>query len=154
MQFVFLIVTHWIVIYTAMDSAIHLLNNRGRVNNQSLIQSTHVIQLTLTLTMTTAQVVEMSATVNNSPIQDYVHPDDHIFDLLYSFFRQHINCIGWYTKVRTTKFFFFLIWWRANVLYGGAVTVALEGIYLMTPFTPNIFRLILSPPSPLPPPHL
>ena len=28
--------------------------------------------------MTTAQVVEMSVTVfNNSPIQDYVHPDDH-----------------------------------------------------------------------------
>ena len=29
--------------------------------------------------MTTAQVVEMSVTVNNnSPIQDYVHPDDQI----------------------------------------------------------------------------
>ena len=28
--------------------------------------------------MTTAQVVETSVTVNkNSPIQDYVHPDDH-----------------------------------------------------------------------------
>ena len=36
-------------------------------------------QLTLTLKMTTAQVVETSVTVNNnSPIQDYVHPDDHI----------------------------------------------------------------------------
>ena len=35
-------------------------------------------QLTLTLKMTTAQVVEKSVTVNNnSPqIQDYVHPDD------------------------------------------------------------------------------
>ena len=34
-------------------------------------------QLTLTLKMTTAQVVETSVTVNNnSPIQDYVHPDD------------------------------------------------------------------------------
>ena len=32
---------------------------------------------TLTLKMTTAQVVEMSVTVNNnSPIQDYVHLDD------------------------------------------------------------------------------
>ena len=31
----------------------------------------------LTLKMTTAQVVETSVTVNNnSPIQDYVHPDD------------------------------------------------------------------------------
>ena len=36
-----------------------------------------MIQLTLTLKMTTAQVVEASATVNNnSPIQDFVHPDD------------------------------------------------------------------------------
>ena len=37
-----------------------------------------MIQLTLTLKMTTAQVVETSVTVNNnSPIQDYIHPDDH-----------------------------------------------------------------------------
>ena len=36
-----------------------------------------MIQLTLTMKMTTAQVVETSVTVNNnSPIQDYVHPDD------------------------------------------------------------------------------
>ena len=36
-----------------------------------------MIQLTLTLKMTTARVVETSVTVNNnSPIQDYVHPDD------------------------------------------------------------------------------
>ena len=38
-----------------------------------------MIQLTLTLKMTTAQIVETSVTVNNnnnSPIQDYVHPDD------------------------------------------------------------------------------
>ena len=36
-----------------------------------------MIQLTLALKMTTAQVVETSLTVkNNSPIQDYVHPDD------------------------------------------------------------------------------
>ena len=39
--------------------------------------STDVIQLTLTPKMTTAQVVETPFTVNNnSPIQDYVHPDD------------------------------------------------------------------------------
>ena len=39
--------------------------------------STDVIQLTLTLKMTTAQVVETSVTVNNnSLIQDYVQPDD------------------------------------------------------------------------------
>ena len=36
-----------------------------------------MIQLTLTLKMTTAQVVETSVTVNNnSPIQDYIYPDD------------------------------------------------------------------------------
>ena len=36
-----------------------------------------VIQLTLTPKMTTAQVAETLVTVNNnSPIQDYVHPDD------------------------------------------------------------------------------
>ena len=36
-----------------------------------------MIQLTLTLKMTTAQVVETSVTVNNnSPIRDYVNPDD------------------------------------------------------------------------------
>ena len=36
-----------------------------------------MIQLTLTLKMTIAQVVETSVTVNNNgPIQDYVHPDD------------------------------------------------------------------------------
>ena len=39
----------------------------------------YVIQLTMTLKMTTAQVVETLVTVNNnSPIQDYVHPDDRI----------------------------------------------------------------------------
>ena len=49
----------------------------NQINNQSIIPSTDVIQLTLTLKMTTAQVVETSVTVNNnSPIQDYVHPDN------------------------------------------------------------------------------
>ena len=37
-----------------------------------------MIQLTLTVKVTTAQVVEMSVTINNnSPIQDYIHSDDH-----------------------------------------------------------------------------
>ena len=46
----------------------------NQVNNLSTIPSTDVIQLTLTLKMTTAQVVEMSVTINNnSPFQDYVH---------------------------------------------------------------------------------
>ena len=44
-----------------------------QVNNQSLIPPTDVIQLTLTLKVTTAQVVETSVIVNNnSPVQDYV----------------------------------------------------------------------------------
>ena len=42
-----------------------------------MISSTDVIQLSLTLKMTTAQVVETSVTINNnSLIQDYVHPAD------------------------------------------------------------------------------
>ena len=42
-----------------------------------ITSSTDVIQLTLTLKMTTTQVVETSVTVNNnSPIHNYVHPDD------------------------------------------------------------------------------
>ena len=50
----------------------------NQVNNQSLIPSTDMTQITLTQQMTTAQVVEMSGTVNNnSPIQDYVHLDNH-----------------------------------------------------------------------------
>ena len=55
-----------------------LFGQSNQVNNQSLISSTDVIQLTLTLKMTTTQVVETSVTANNnSPIQDYVHPDNH-----------------------------------------------------------------------------
>ena len=49
----------------------------NQINNQSILPSTDVTQLTLTLKMTTAQVVETSVTVNNNrPIQYYVHPDD------------------------------------------------------------------------------
>ena len=48
-----------------------------------------MIQLTLTLTMTTAQVIETSVTVNNnSPIQDYVHPDDQTQAI---FGKYHLN---------------------------------------------------------------
>ena len=60
----------------------------NQINNQSIIPSTDVTQLTLTLKMTTAQVVETSVTVNNnSPIQDYVHPDDQTqpFDNVFSY---------------------------------------------------------------------
>ena len=42
------------------------------------LPSIDVMQLTVTLKMTTAQVVETSVTVNNnSPIQDYIHLDGH-----------------------------------------------------------------------------
>ena len=47
------------------------------VNNQSSIPPTDVKQLTLTLKMTTAQVVKTSVNVNKRPLKDYVHPDDH-----------------------------------------------------------------------------
>ena len=60
--------------YCNCNIRVHYIANQ--INNQSIIPSTDVIQLTLTLKMTTAQVVEKSVTVNNSPIQDYVHPDD------------------------------------------------------------------------------
>ena len=49
----------------------------NHVNNQSLIPLTDVIQLTLTLKTTTAEIVEASVIVNNSPIQDYAHTEDH-----------------------------------------------------------------------------
>jgi len=39
---------------------------------------TWLVQLTLTLKMTTAKVFETSVAVSNSPIQDSNHPDDHI----------------------------------------------------------------------------
>ena len=34
--------------------------------------------------MATAQVVEMSFTINKSPIQDYAHPDDYTQPTLFS----------------------------------------------------------------------
>ena len=58
-------------------SQFDVLSLINQINNQSIIPSTDVMQLTLTLKITTAQVVETSFTVkNNNPIQDYVHPDD------------------------------------------------------------------------------
>ena len=67
-----------------LHSGFWLINNQSiipsgywLINYQSIIPSTDVIQLTLTLKMTTAQFVETSVTVNNNnPIQDYVHSDD------------------------------------------------------------------------------
>ena len=54
----------------------NLFTSRVLLYNQSIIPSTDVIQLTLTLKMTT-QVVETLVNVNNnSSIQDYVYSDD------------------------------------------------------------------------------
>ena len=37
--------------------------------------------------MTTAQVVETYVPANNSPIQDYVHPDELLFTFFYNVLR-------------------------------------------------------------------
>ena len=45
----------------------------------STIKTSNVIQLTLTLKVTsTVSCCQMSVTVFNSPIQEYTHPGDHI----------------------------------------------------------------------------
>ena len=66
-----------------------------------MIPSTDVIQLTLTLKMTTTKVVETSVTVNNnSPIQDYVHPDNQTqpaFEMTPGFKPFTINYLTWVT---------------------------------------------------------
>ena len=50
-----------------------------------VVPTLELVDETLTLKMTTAQVVETSVTVNNnSPIQDYIQPDDqtqHTFEM-------------------------------------------------------------------------
>ena len=56
--------------------------------------SSDVIQLTLALKMTTAQIAETSVTFNNSPIQDYDHADNMNFVWLQS----HVKG-GWYSGV-------------------------------------------------------
>ena len=54
-----------------------MTNNRRLFNCDNRRIETHQLLITRLKKMTTAQVVETSATVNNnSPIQDYIHPDD------------------------------------------------------------------------------
>ena len=82
-----------------------------------------MIQLTLTLKMTTAQVVETSVTVNNnSPIQDYVHPDDQsqptfdVFDisiLLVKMKTNELSCKGNYKTRWRASHLYFLNHWEA-----------------------------------------
>ena len=54
-----------------------------------VVPTLELVDETLTLKMTTAQVVETSVTVNNnSPIQDYIHPDNqtqHTFEMTLGF---------------------------------------------------------------------
>ena len=45
----------------------------------------------LTPKMTTSQVVKMSVTVNNSPVQSYFHLDDHTHSKKLLFFKRRGN---------------------------------------------------------------
>ena len=66
-------------------------------HNQRLIPSTDMIQLTLTLKMTTTLAVETSVTINNSPIQDYTHCTQtiiHNLPVLYYYMKNYYNLIG------------------------------------------------------------
>ena len=47
------------------------------LTKNAFLPSINVIQLTCTLKITSAQVVEMSVIVNSSPILDYARPDNH-----------------------------------------------------------------------------
>ena len=77
--------------------------NRRTDREQYTRSNAATARLTLTQKMTTAQVVETSVTVNdNSPIQDYVHPDDQTQPV------QHKTQIFWpHDFFRVTKPVFF-----------------------------------------------
>ena len=67
-------------VFIANNITAQLTDADNQVNNQIKYHlSTDVIQFNFeSERMTSAQVVETSVTVNNnSPVQDYVHPDDH-----------------------------------------------------------------------------
>ena len=49
----------------------------NQVNNQRHKYHPLTANITMTLKMTTAQVVETLVTVTNSSFQNYTHPDDH-----------------------------------------------------------------------------
>ena len=56
----------------------------GYVDNRSFIPSNDETKLIWFPKMTTAQVVETSVPANNSPIQDYDHPDELLFTFFYA----------------------------------------------------------------------
>ena len=68
-----------------------------------------VLNRTLTLKMTTSQVVETSVTVNNnSPIQDYVHLDDQThptFIILLFIWRERTNSVVFSNLVSSAAIF-------------------------------------------------
>ena len=68
-------------------------------HNQRLLPLTDVMQLTLTLKMTTALAVETSVTINNSPIQDYMHPDDHTQPTYFILLREKFLQFDWLRAV-------------------------------------------------------
>ena len=70
---------------TLQSTGVRRLIHTGIPVMMNTEKSPQNLQVTLTLKMGAAQVVETSVTVsNNSPIQDYVHPDDqtqHTFEM-------------------------------------------------------------------------
>ena len=83
-----------------------------------IVSQIDVTQLTLTLKMTTAQVVETSVTVNNnSPIQDYVHPDDQTqpFEMTPGF-KPFIDSNKW---IKITYFIDAWVFWNQEI-FGAA----------------------------------
>ena len=74
-----------------------------------IIQVNVVVNRTLTLKMTTAQVLETSVTVNNnSPIQDYVHLDDQTqptFIIFLFIWRGRTNSVAFSNLVSSAAIF-------------------------------------------------
>ena len=107
-------------------------------NNQSIILSTDVIQLTLALKITTAQVVETSVTVNNSPIQDYVHPDDQTQPTFertpgfkpFSDSHYHLNIFSFSISSKEGEFSSILLW---LVFTNDRVKVVIRSVVLNDP---------------------
>ena len=55
---------------------VNVVLNRTVVDSDWRLDNLYSSQFQSFLKMTTAQVVETSVTVNNSPIHDCIHPDD------------------------------------------------------------------------------
>ena len=97
----------------------------NQINNQSIKPSTDVIQLSLTLKMTTAQVVETSVTFNNnSPIQDYVHPDSTYFwndswvQTFHSFMISTVDSKQWFAATQQGSH----VGWKNNTFFSRICT--------------------------------